>query len=150
MIWQTPTISLAIISVILAGVISQKFILTTSSFANAIALLILFAFAFAVSLVATIQLSRHRLFAEIRYRELRHIEACLSGFGVQPRFILSTNEDIDGVGGSPALKKFYKAERGLLARQSAYRWLRALMIAVTLSLLIATVLLPILLVVGII
>ena len=108
---------------------------TIDYIANAIAVIILFAFAFAVSLVATVQLSRH-LFSEISVAELRHIERDLTTLGVQPRVMLFRNEDIKRV--------------GLLGHLSAYRCLFALMVVVTLSLSIAIVLVPILLLLGII
>jgi hypothetical protein len=145
MIWQTPTISLAIIAVILAALVSQKLTIVTSTTGNAIALLIIFGFAFAVSLVGTIQLRKHRLFSNERVEDLYAIAGYLYGMSPQvyPVRYTTTQIKADWIRGPPARSPPVRSYRRL-DRLSAYDWLFGLMTLLTISLGVGAILLPIL------
>ena len=123
-----------------------------STAANAVAALALFAFAFAVSLVATVQLCKHRLFDDIRVAELRDIERRLAlfgvqAFGVQPFPVLFTTDNVKAIG-ADSLCRIYKTKLGLFTYRSAFQWLYGLMIGVSVTFLTAAIIVPILFVLG--
>ncbi|HMK83155.1 MAG TPA: hypothetical protein VK503_05525, partial [Candidatus Bathyarchaeia archaeon] len=125
MIWHTPTISLTIIAVLLASVISQKFTIVPSRVANAFLVLIVFSFAFAVSFVGTIQLKKQRFFADIRTAELRCIEYFwLRHYVPQYAGIVFRTSDVIG-------NKIHDVKVGSLDRFRAFNWFYGLMVVVS-------------------
>jgi hypothetical protein len=131
MIWQTPTISLGIISVLVAGVLSQGAFL--SDYLGGWLKFVAVLFAFWIALVGTIQLYKHRFFQKARIRDLKSIAETLKDeFHIKPfRDIAYFTSDFP--------QSYFSLEP--IDQLSAYHWLLALMLVVTVSLGYSTIVL---------
>jgi len=80
MIWQTPTVFLAVVGVLLAGLISVGFPTVPSNASTGVTVLryalysVVLFFAFAISMVGTVQVRKHRMFCIARVDDMRHLE----------------------------------------------------------------------------
>jgi hypothetical protein len=138
MIWQTPAVFLAIDAVLLAGLISQGFPSVGGSgsahTAKLVAYCVALLLAFFVSLVGTVQISKHRLFAIARVDDLRSIEYNFRTVaGVDAHLVQFITREIKQ---DPRYEKMIN----LINNQSAYDWLFALCCGVTILLYLGTVL----------
>ena len=141
MIWQTPAVFLAIVAVLLAGLISRGFpsvdgygsarLVTVVTYSAALL------FAFAVSSVGTVQMRKHRLFCFARVDDLRFIESNLRSLA-DVHLVQFTTKAITRDKRYPDIKGKW------LDRRSAYNWLFALSLTVTVLLLVVSLAWPLL------
>jgi len=141
MIWQTPAVFLAIVAVLLAGLVSRGFPgvagygsarLTTVVTYSAVLFL-----AFAVSIVGTVQMRKHRLFCFARVHDLRLIESTLCSMADVHKVQFTTKATIQD-------KRYSDISRSWIDRRSAYNWLFALSLTVTVLLLVVSLSWPVL------
>jgi hypothetical protein len=126
MFWQTPTISIGIIAVLLAGVLSVYF-KSPSEFSTSLMLLATL-FAFGIGLVGFIQMRKHWFFSIARTRDIDSIAANLTRFGqVYPVRFRTKDVQNDSI-------YYPKVPRGWSYGQEAHSWLDGLMVATLVAL----------------
>jgi hypothetical protein len=133
LVWQTPTISLGIATILISGLVT----LYGKGISWALVAIIGFG-AFAVVLVGIVQLRKHRLFQMIRTSEMCCLESKIRDIVPSTYSMTFTPPDFD------ALRKRYPGTATcpsvptcrLLDERSAYKWLFGLMCLVAFGLLV--------------
>lgn len=129
MIWQTPTISIAIVAVVIAGVSA-----TLTASPHLMLIDCAFVFAFAVTVVGTVQLRKQRFYAIARTRDIYWLEASIRQHAPEIQSIPFKTDTIIA-----SVERYPDLPRGWIDKQKAYDWLFGLMVLVMMGLLAAIV-----------
>ncbi len=140
MFWQTPAISIGIIAVLLAGVLSLHF--DSSCKFSTLVMLLATLFAFGIGLVGFVQMRKHWFFSVARTRDIDAIAGNLTRFGQVYPVRFRTKEVQND------LIYYPKIPHGWAYGEEAHSWLDGLMLSVLVALGATLILLVAYLIVG--